>query len=91
MLLSDDEVRGCIARLAAAKVTDLIGNFKLRQQAVGWTYREHCLLQDPELVDTVHPVSQYAHDPMHCIAANGVANVVIFATLNAISQECFKN
>ena len=74
---TDDCIRAALRRLEAFKVTETKGDFKLRQQAIGFTYQEHGVLQDPSLVGIVFPVSQYCHDWMHCIFASGVFNIIV--------------
>ena len=47
------------------------------QQALGLTYHRHSLLLDRSLDDIVKPTSQYMHDWMRTLVANGVYNSVI--------------
>ena len=74
---TDRSVRATLNRLAAFKLTDGSTAFKLRQQAIGFTYQEHGVLQEAKLTDIVLPVSQYCHDWMHCLFAGGVFNIVV--------------
>ena len=80
---SDADIRAAIARLAAHKVTDTAGDFKLRQQAVGFNHTSEGLLNDPSLEDIVYPASQYCHDWMHTVFASGVFNIVVLLTFQA--------
>ena len=81
---SDAEIRRTIDRLAGFKSTDSNQDFKLRQQAFGFTFQEHGLLNDAELKDIVHPASKYCHDWMHCLFASGVFNIVVFLCFSTI-------
>ncbi len=80
---SDADIRAAIARLAAHKVTDTAGDFKLRQQAVGFNHTSEGLLNDPSLEDIVYPASQYCHDWMHTVFASGVFNIVVLLAFQA--------
>ena len=87
---TDDDIRDTIQRLVAHKAVDSPQVFTKRQQALGFTYQEHGLLFDDALKDIVFPANQYAHDPMHCIFAGGVFNLVIFwfmAAVNAVTPS----
>ena len=46
---TDDDVTGSITRLKAHRNTDTVGEFKLREQAIGFAYQEHGLLFDESL------------------------------------------
>ena len=83
---SDQDVRDSLARLARYKLTSSAKDFKLRQQAIGFSLFEHALLQDDALKDIVFPVSQYCHDWMHCIFVGGVFNHVAFLCFRAASD-----
>ncbi len=86
-LATDDDIRGSINRLKAYKLTDNNATFKLRQQAVGFTYCEHGLLFDSALDDIVKPASQYCHDWMHGLLSNGVFSIVVFWCLMRIEAS----
>ena len=77
-LASNADIRGAISRLEAHKVTDSAEDFKLRQQAIGFTYEPEGLLSDPDLIDIVFPVDNYCHDWMHGLFATGVFNIIVF-------------
>ena len=85
-LATDDDIKGTIGRLIAHKRHDSPGDFKLREQALGFTFKEHSLLLDPALEPHVRPVSQYVHDFMHGMMSNGVCSVVLFLFLK-VAQE----
>ena len=55
----DEDVRGSVRRLAAFKLTDRIGDFKIREQSFGLNHCEANMLLDPELDDIVFPVSHF--------------------------------
>ncbi len=77
---SDADIIGAMERLARFKVTDSAGDFKLREQAIGFTYSERGLLTDAELkaIEVVHPASQFCYDWMHGIFGGGIFNVIFF-------------
>ena len=77
---SDADIIGAMERLARFKVTDSAGDFKLREQAIGFTYSERGLLTDPKLKakEVVLPASQFCHDWMHGIFGGGIFNVIFF-------------
>ena len=81
LLATNADIRHSLARLKAFKLTETVGDFKLRQQAHGFTLQEHCLLCDESLEDIVYPVDQYCHDWMHGLLASGVFNVICFLVL----------
>ena len=83
-LVSDDEIRGAIDRLAARVAVMPVGQFKLYQQAVGFNNERYGILRDVPRRPVVKPASQYCHDWMHAIMVSGVMNVVIYLLLAAI-------
>ena len=85
---SDDDVRASLARLANHKLTSSSGDFKLWEQAIGFTINEHGVLHDESLKDIVMPVSQYCHDWMHGIFATGVFNIVVFLCFMEAKEVC---
>ena len=86
-LATNADIRGAIDRVAAFRLTDSAADFKLRQQAIGFTYEQHGLLNDPALRNVIYPATQYCHDWMHGMCANGVGNIVMFMSLSGISIE----
>ena len=68
------------------KTTETVGNFKLWQQAMGFTYMEGGILQDASLLQHVKPATHYCHDWMHGMASNGVANIVTYLFLYEVSK-----
>ncbi len=83
---SDAGIRASIARLDRYKLTGSPGDFKLRQQAIGFTHQSDGLLNDATLESAVFPASQYCHDWMHCIFASGVFNIVVFLCFQAAKE-----
>ena len=61
-------------------------DFKLYQQALGITYHPESILLDRTLDDIVAPSTQYVHDWMHCLVANGVYNTLIYLLFEAFFQ-----
>ena len=84
---TDASIRAAIKRLDAFKLTETAGAFKMRQQAIGFTWQEHGLLNDPTLEDIVFPASQFLHDWMHCVFAGGVFNIVILLCFTAVKEK----
>jgi len=81
---TDDDVRGSVRRLAAMKPLLSVADFKMRQQAHGFTHEPHGILMDPSLDNTVYPVRQFIHDWMHALFVNGCFNFVALWVLEAI-------
>ncbi len=81
----DADILGAIDRLARRKADPRCSpdEFERWQKASGLLYQEHGLLSDPVLKakNIVQPCSQYCHDPMHTMVANGVMNVVLWLLL----------
>ena len=50
---TNEDIRNAIKRLAPFKETDSAGDFKLREQAIGFTLQNRALLTQPELEDIV--------------------------------------
>ena len=80
---TDDDVKGSVARLAMDFGILNNGMFKLKEQAIGFKHEPHGLLLDQELLDIVHPISQFCHDWMHGMLVHGVFNTVLLLLLNA--------
>ena len=74
-------IRDTIKKLDRCKVTDGAGDFKLRQQACGFSWHEHGLLNDDTLEDVVLPADQFCHDWMHGLFSTGVFNLIVFLLL----------
>ena len=81
---TNNDVRGCVRRLAAARLTDPPGAFKLREQAYGFNHCEQNMLLDPELDRVLNPVSAYMHDWCHCLLVHGVFNTTTYLLLGAL-------
>ena len=88
---TDADTLGAIDRLALRKADPKCSpdEFERWQKASGLLYQEHGLLSDPVLraQGIVQPCSQYCHDPMHTMIANGVLNVVLWLLLVALSHH----
>ena len=85
---TDDEIHGAIRRLRGFKATASKAEFKLRQQAIGFTFQERGLLTDDELsgMDVVKPASQFCHDWMHGCFNQGIFNLILFLALAAVAR-----
>ena len=81
---TNDDIRGAVRRLAAFQETDSVGDFKLREQAIGFTHHPRSILLDPLLDGVVHPVSQFMHDWMHAMFVHGVWNTMLFLLLETL-------
>ncbi len=77
---TNSDIRGAIRRLQAHKLTDSPKVFKKREQAIGFTYQEHGLLQDPSLETIVNPADVYCHDWMHGMMVGGASAPRILLT-----------
>lgn len=83
-MATDEDIIGTLDRLAACKPTLSKAMFELRQQAVGFNYSPHSILQDKGLREVVRPVSQFCHDWMHAIFVNGVFQTVTHLVISAL-------
>jgi len=83
---TDQDVRATQLRLRAASATHTKANFDMLQKATSFNYEPHGILQDDELFDIVKPISQYCHDPMHCLVVGGVFNTCMFLLLSALKK-----
>ena len=81
-----EDVIGTCGRLKSFKLTDTNPMFKLREQALGFTFQKHALLFDDSLARFIRPVSQYVHDWMHGIFAGGVFNIGHFRLFQNLSE-----
>ena len=68
---NDEDIKGTIQRLAAAKLSLPAGKFEIYCQAVGFNHEPHGILMDADLRDVVFPASQFCHDYTHGIFVNG--------------------
>ena len=75
---TDDDVMGTVSRLRAFKATCSNADFKVMEQALGFTFQEHAMMFDPSLARILRPVTQYVHDWMHDIFAGGVFNIATY-------------
>lgn len=84
---TDSNIFDAVDRLADWKKTLKSGQFKLREQVLGFRHKEHGLLQDITLRDIVRPASNFCHDWMHTLASSGVVQTVIYLLLSALVAE----
>ena len=77
---TSDEIRRNARYLATLEGT---ARLEPVSQALGLKHRRHSLLLDRSLDDLVSPCDVYTHDWMHCICANGVANLIIYLLFEA--------
>ena len=89
-LASNADIKGAIARLKAFKLTESKTNFKLREQAIGFTLEDHNVLTDPALDDIIEPADQFCHDWMHGLLSAGVFNIICFLVLLHLSAKAKK-
>ena len=79
LFASNAEICATVRRLHAYKATCTNNDeFKLRQQAWGFTYQEHGVLEGNDLAEYVKPADQFVHDWQHGIFNNGMFNVLAF-------------
>ena len=83
---SDQDILGAVDRLTARRETESKGDFEIWEKAAGLVHQPHGLLQNMNLrrKGVMQPASQYVHDPMHCLVANGVMNVVLKLLLSSL-------
>ena len=87
---ADADLLQAVDRLAHRKATITEANiFKRWQKASGLVHQPSGLLLDPSLraANVLRPVSEYCHDPMHTLVANGVLNVVMWLVLVALGHH----
>ena len=82
-MATDQEILDTVRDLAARKETDTAGEFKKREQITGFVYEPHSMLLDRRLDGIIFPVSQFMHDWMHCLFANGVFNIMLYLVLES--------
>ena len=86
-LATNEDIKCAIARLKAFKLTESSTNFKLREQAIGFTLEDHNVLTDPSWDDITKPADQFCHDWMHGLFASGVFNIICFLVLLYKAQQ----
>ena len=84
-LSTDNDVLQSFDRLRAKKDELSADDFKLWQQATGWTWSDNHVLNCDELRPWLRPVSQFCHDYMHGMASGGCLNVAIFLLLEDLT------
>ena len=84
-LSSDMDVLRSFDRLKAKKAELSSDDFKLWQQATGWTWSDNHVLNCDELRPWLRPVSQFCHDYMHGMASGGCLNVAIYLLLEDLT------
>ena len=82
---TDDDLLGAVDRLAHRFRTNA-PHYKNWEKASGLNHLEHGMLQNQQLRSKgiIKPVTQYVHDPMHTLVANGVMNIVLWLLLTAL-------
>lgn len=71
---TDAEIKASILRLHAFRATLRNPEYKMREQAIGFTLMPHGILEDASIAQHIRPASQFMHDWMHCIFSGGVFN-----------------
>jgi hypothetical protein len=61
--------------------------FENIERSIGLTYCAYMLLNDPALDDVIKPASQFMHDWMHGLFANGVFNLVMHYLIQSLEDE----
>ena len=84
---SDDDVFASIDKLQRQEGILNQSEFKLLQQAYGYTYNKHSLLADMSCRPFVKPITNYCHDWMHCIFAGGLMQETMHLWLQAIAPS----
>ena len=87
-IATDEEILSSWDRLKAKQATLTKVRFLDWQQASGWTFSAEALLLSETLrgLNVLKPVTQYSFDWMHGLCSNGVLNLVIFWTLEALKE-----
>ena len=88
---TDADIKGSFNRLAMHRLTDSATEFARRQQAIGFNYQPHGMMNDDVLTDIVCPSPQYCHDWMHCIFANGIFDLIVFLFLREVKKTVHRS
>jgi hypothetical protein len=62
-------------------------DFENVEKAIGFTYCRYMLCNDPALDDVIKPASQFMHDWMHGLFANGVFNLVMHYVIQSLEDD----
>ena len=84
VLATDASIRDTLQRLEAKHASLGQADFKLWQQACGFSYCKHGLVFDDSLKALVKPMSMFIHDWMHCLVACGCFETCMHLCLVAI-------
>lgn len=82
-MANDNDIKNTIAKTKRNSAEMSVEHFKLYQQATGFNFEPFGLLFCAELEHNIFPASQYVHDWMHTLVANGVFHTVFTAWLEA--------
>ena len=82
-MANDNDIKNTIAKIKRNSAEMSVEHFKLYQQATGFNFEPFGLLFCAELEHHIFPASQYVHDWMHTLVANGVFHTVFTAWLEA--------
>ena len=84
---TDADIRASVSRLSAVKLTETVGDYKRWEQTIGFSLTDGNIIMDPVLKHHVKPATHYCHDWMHGLVSNGVADVVVFQFIFAVSEH----
>ena len=87
VLTSNEECLQSWDRLHSRKATCGAKDFKLWEQASGWTYTPHGLMGCALLRDYFQPCTMFVHDWMHATCNSGVMNIGLCSILEAFQME----
>ena len=87
VLTSNEECLQSWDRLHSRKATCTAKDFKLWEQASGWTYTPHGLMGCALLRDYFQPCTMFVHDWMHATCSSGVMNIGLCSILEAFQTE----
>jgi hypothetical protein len=86
-LATNEDIIGSVIRMDAAKLTDSVDRFRLRQQVIGFTWHPYNIISDPDLRGLVNPADQLMHDWMHGMICSGVMNTTFHLLLEALRSN----
>ena len=82
-----DDIRGSARRLAGWRGHESAGDFRLREQAYGFTHNPHSILLDPSLDAIYDPEANFMHDWMHGMIVHGVFNIIAYLLLESFRDD----
>ena len=83
---TDAEIKDAARRIAHYHGLENATQFKLREQVIGFSFQPYNLCTDAELDSIIQPASQFVHDWMHGLFANGVFNDLLWLLLRAATD-----